>query len=163
VKAVQRALEGVSPADVQTAFRKGQPLKLSIDGATVELGRDMVKADAEMVEGWVGTEEGNTIVLLDSRITPEIAREGVAREITRNLQLLRKTADLQIEERVVVGVAGTGELVQATIAEWRDDIAREVLAIEWRDAVLAAPLASNTAKIADGEIQFSLARAKEPS
>jgi hypothetical protein len=83
----------------------------------------------------------------------------VAREITRNLQLLRKTADLQIEERVVVGVAGSGELVQATIAEWRDDIAREVLAVEWRDAVLEAPLASNTTKIADGEVQLSLARA----
>jgi hypothetical protein len=76
----------------------------------------------------------------------------------RSLQQLRKDADLQIEERVIVGVVGTGELVTATIAEWREEIAKQVLVVEWRDVPLDAPLASHTTKIGDGEVQLTLTR-----
>jgi len=156
VKAVVAALEATPSDKVQATLGQGLPLTLTVDGADVELPADLVKVDATFADGWVGSEEHNCFVLLDSRITPEIAREGVARELTRNLQMMRKEADLQIDQRIVVGVVGTGELVQASIAEWRQSVAEEVLATEWRDSLLDTPLAAQTVQIADGEVKFTL-------
>ena len=50
-----------------------------------------------------------TQVLLDTRITEELALEGLAREVIRQVQEARKDADLQMEDRIVVYLA-TGEI-----------------------------------------------------
>ena len=44
--------------------------------------------------------EGNMITELDLTLTPELEREGVAREISRFLNQMRKDADFAIEQKV---------------------------------------------------------------
>ena len=54
----------------------------------------------EGLDGDDVTVEGNTIVKMDLEITPELEKEGIAREISRFLNQMRKDADFPVEARV---------------------------------------------------------------
>ncbi|MEW6593183.1 MAG: DUF5915 domain-containing protein, partial [Candidatus Hadarchaeota archaeon] len=63
---------------------------------------------------------------IDTRITPDLKAEGLARELVRRLQMMRKEMDLGMEERVdvVIGVPGEEEL--KLLAGQRSYLSREV-------------------------------------
>ena len=53
------------------------------------------------------------VVVLDLAITPELEREGVARDLARIVQQARKDADLQVTDRIEVVVEAPGDIVSA--------------------------------------------------
>ncbi|MCF8462835.1 MAG: class I tRNA ligase family protein, partial [Rickettsiaceae bacterium] len=53
------------------------------------------------------------IILLDTSITPELFLEGIAKDIIRTIQKMRKEADLNIEDRIVINIAAQGEIFKA--------------------------------------------------
>ncbi|MDR2540567.1 MAG: DUF5915 domain-containing protein [Candidatus Peribacteria bacterium] len=69
-------------------------------------GRQLAEGDYEVVyEGLDGDDvaiDGNTIVKLDLELTPELEREGIAREISRFLNQMRKDADFSVDARVAM-------------------------------------------------------------
>jgi isoleucyl-tRNA synthetase len=79
-------------------------------------------------------EEGGWSVALDLELDDELRREGVARELVRSLNELRKDQGLAIADRVRVQLAGNDAL-QAAFDAHHDWIAEEVLAVEltWGD------------------------------
>lgn len=62
--------------------------------------------------------EGNIIAKLDLQITPELEREGVAREISRFLNQMRKDADFAIEQKVRLTYTTTSEYLRAILKEF---------------------------------------------
>jgi isoleucyl-tRNA synthetase len=56
----------------------------------------------EASEGWAAAEDGGYIALVDSRLTPELESEGMAREVVRRLQDLRREAGLELSDRITV-------------------------------------------------------------
>ena len=78
---------------------------------------------------------GFTAIELDARITPELAREGMAREVVRHVQNCRKEAELNMEDRIVLYLGADGKLAEA-IAEHKDYIAAETLVNRWSDVAL---------------------------
>ncbi|MHB8572050.1 MAG: isoleucine--tRNA ligase [Candidatus Dormibacteria bacterium] len=66
-------------------------------------------------------------VTLDTNITAELLNEGIARDVVRHLQVLRKEAGFQIDDRVQVRYRTDGR-VAAAIGEWTAYISQEVLA-----------------------------------
>ena len=104
----------------------------------------LVAADAEHSAPLPG---GEGVVVLDTAVTPELAAEGLARDVVRVVQQARRDADLDISDRIVVlGVGlrgGPGGGVGSP-----GFVAREVLA----DAVdFADGLAGFTGEVGDGE------------
>jgi isoleucyl-tRNA synthetase len=71
--------------------------------------------------------ESGLVVALDTTITPALEREGLAREIVRRVQELRKQADYDLTDRILVQYKAEGALAEA-IDAFSDVIAREVLA-----------------------------------
>ena len=67
-------------------------------------------------------------VALSTELTPELVHEGIARDFVRHVQQLRKDADLQIEDRIVIQVANVGADVTQALEQWRDYILTETLA-----------------------------------
>ena len=65
---------------------------------------------------------------LDTKLTPELLAEGLAREVAHRLQGLRKTAGLQVSDRVAASIDGTPALL-AQLAPHRDWLAAEILAV----------------------------------
>ena len=99
---------------------------------TVELqGETFTKEDFLIERGpkddrLIATEAGVT-VLLDTQLTPDLIREGLARELVNRVQKLRKDSGLQISDRIKLGFVADAELA-AAIADHKDYIAGETLA-----------------------------------
>ena len=64
-----------------------------------------------------------------STIDPDLRREGQAREIVHAVQNARKSAGLQVEDRIALELAGDAELIGSADAH-RDYLAGETLAVE---------------------------------
>jgi isoleucyl-tRNA synthetase len=113
------------------AFARGE--SASVGG--VPLGPDDVDLSQEVREGWGVASEGGLTVALDLDLTPELRREGVARELVRLVQEARKAAGLEVSDRIVLGVETSGE-VAAALAAHREHLASETLAREVRDGAI---------------------------
>jgi isoleucyl-tRNA synthetase len=82
-------------------------------------------------EGFEAVDDGRFVVAIDTRITEELAREGLARDVVRHLQNVRKELGFEVSDRIVVRFStDDGELAR-TLAEHGETIAREVLAEEF--------------------------------
>jgi isoleucyl-tRNA synthetase len=68
------------------------------------------------------------VVSLDTEITPELRLEGLARDLVRGIQDLRKQSGFAVDDRIVISYEGDGQLAQALEA-WRDYVAAETLAV----------------------------------
>ncbi|MBS1195561.1 MAG: ileS, partial [Actinobacteria bacterium] len=69
-------------------------------------------------------------VALDTTVTPELAREGLAREVVKAVQARRRSAGLEVSDRIALAWATDSPEVVAAVAEHGDWIAGEVLALE---------------------------------
>lgn len=80
--------------------------------------------------------EGNMIAELDLNLTPELEREGIAREISRFLNQMRKDADFAVEEKVKLTYTTESENLKAIIEEFSDFLQGEALlsSIEEKEA-----------------------------
>lgn len=70
------------------------------------------------------------VVLLETVITPELKREGLMREVIRNVQQARKAAGLEVDDRISLGLVSASADLQAVLAnsELLLTIAQETLA-----------------------------------
>jgi isoleucyl-tRNA synthetase len=84
----------------------------------------LIAADADHSAPLPG---GEGVVVLDTTVTPDLAAEGLARDVVRVVQQARREADLNVSDRVSLVIQaspGAGRAVEA----YRDFIAGEVLA-----------------------------------
>ncbi|MCK5324415.1 MAG: hypothetical protein KAJ57_00325, partial [Woeseiaceae bacterium] len=70
------------------------------------------------------------LTALDTSLNDKLVNEGVAREIVRSIQDARKQAGLEVSDRIVLGVAGSGG-IETALGEHRDYIMTETLATTW--------------------------------
>jgi isoleucyl-tRNA synthetase len=99
------------------------------DGSAVTLEPDQVELAQEVMSGWGVASENGVTVALELEVSPALRLEGIARDLIRAIQDLRKAAGLQVSDRIVVGVEATGPVAEALEAQ-RDEIAAETLAVE---------------------------------
>ena len=97
------------------------------EGAPVPIGPDDVQLTHDVRSGLGVASEGGVTVALELEITPELRREGLARELVRMIQDARKEAGLQVTDRIVLGVETSGEPAEA-LAAHGEEIAAETLA-----------------------------------
>jgi isoleucyl-tRNA synthetase len=108
----------------------GEMVTLTLEGgSTVTLQPDQVDVAQEVMSGWGVASESGVTVALELEIPAELRREGVARDLIRAIQDLRKAAGLHVSDRIVVGVEARGPVAGALEAH-RDEIAAETLAVE---------------------------------
>jgi isoleucyl-tRNA synthetase len=81
----------------------------------------------EDMPGWLVANEGNVTVALDMEVTPELEREGIARELVNRIQNIRKSSGYEITDRITVQIERRAE-VDAAVEEFSDYIANQVLA-----------------------------------
>lgn len=122
-----------SEGEAQVKVR--QPLaRLTYDGARLDPFYEMIIAEEVNVKQVDNTAEGSGSVMLDKSITPELKREGLMREVVRNVQSARKQAGLQIDDRIVLGITVDDSELRQAIEEHRDAICAETLAVRLEDS-----------------------------
>ena len=127
---VKAALEQADGSALQRALDAGQ----TIEVAGVELSRDDVELRATRHSSFALAEDGGWAVALDLDLDDDLRREGLARELVRALNELRKERGLAIADRVRLTLSGP-DAVGAALAAHGPWIAGEVLAVEllWVD------------------------------
>jgi len=127
VGAIRNALGQADPAEVVRAMRAGQPVVLgSADGEFTLVGGEVL-VTVESAEGWSAAEESGYAALVDITIDEALHLEGVARELVRRIQDLRREAALDVSDRIFVAWKGD-TLVGRAFEVHREYIAGEVLA-----------------------------------
>jgi isoleucyl-tRNA synthetase len=96
-------------------------------------------------------------VELDLNVTPELKREGMMREVIRNVQSARKAAGLQVDDRIHLCLQTDSKELQQAIEEHADTITSETLATGLVDAPQGQ--FSQTAKVEGQELSVSLSKA----
>jgi isoleucyl-tRNA synthetase len=111
------------------ALAGGHSVTLQTASGPVELAPTEVELSQQTTGGWGMASEGGLTVALDLKITPELAKEGLARELVRLIQDARKAAGLDVVDRIELTVEASGS-VRDAVAAHRDWIAGEVLATD---------------------------------
>ncbi len=123
------AIAALDPARVAAALRDGGEIGISVDGREHTLRAEDLLLSMRAPDGYSVEREGAHAVALDLTIDEDLRREGRAREIVHAVQNARKTAGLQIEDRIELALDGDPALLDTARAH-RDYLAGETLAVE---------------------------------
>ncbi|MGH2765180.1 MAG: isoleucine--tRNA ligase [Actinomycetota bacterium] len=127
VKEVAASL-GADDGSLAAALARGEPVTVETPSGPVGLSPDDVDLSQDTIGGWGVASDGRLTVALDLDVTPDLEREGLAREVVRLVQDARKSAGLEVTDRIELRLDAEGPVAEAVDAhgEW---IAGEVLAV----------------------------------
>ena len=125
ISAVLKELDGVAAV---TGFEQGEALRFTVEGTEVALEKDDVLIEAVQRPGLATLEERGLTVALSTVLTPELVREGYAREIISKLQTMRKDAGFEVTDRIAVSF-DSGLAVTEAVEAFRDMVMEVVLAL----------------------------------
>ena len=126
---IKQALTDIDGTAAMKELRGNGVLKLDINGNDVELTEEDLLIETAQTEGYVSESDGETSVVLDTNLTPELIEEGFVREIISKIQTMRKEADFEVMDRIKVTYEGS-EKAEAVFEKNNTLIAGEVLADE---------------------------------
>jgi isoleucyl-tRNA synthetase len=122
------AVAALEPSHVAAALREGRLVGISVDGHDHELGPDDLLLAISPLEGYQLEREGSHAVALELELDDELVREGLAREIVHAVQNARRTAGLEVADRIELTLGGDDELLEAARA-FEPHLAGETLAV----------------------------------
>lgn len=133
--------------------RRNEIAKAVAAGQTVEVAGKALSPDELLVagrekEGFASAEENGAVVIVSTELTPELVREGLAREIVHRIQNLRKEAGFEIADRIRTYVSGSPEIA-AVVEEHGEYVRQETLSVE----VVVGADAPSGAQVEVGEIE----------
>src|ERR1051325_295041 len=131
--AIQKAILAMRAEEAAHTLLEGRPLRVQVDGQSYEVLPEEVEVKALAKEGFAVAEEGPYVAALVTELTPELIQEGLAREFVRRVQDLRKSADLDVADRIELFIEASPGLRSAVEAH-RDYITTETLASELKFA-----------------------------
>src|SRR5665648_30457 len=120
------AVSALPAAELAAKVSAGQTVTVELGGEEQVLAPEDLVVDSEQRENYAVEQEGDMTVALDTTVTPELAREGLARELLHHVQNTRKAAGLEIEDRIHLALEGPQQ-VAAVIAEYGDWLRQETL------------------------------------
>lgn len=125
MKAAAQKIASLSQEEIQTVL-DGSHLALDVEGTSVELTEEKIIVERIEKAGLKVVNDGTLTVGLDTTVTDELKKEGLARDLVRGIQNLRKEAGLSVTDRIALQVFGDEELARA-FELFSDFIAGETL------------------------------------
>ena len=126
---IRGALADIDGNKAMAELKSEGKLTFNFDGDIVELTEEDLLIDAAQTEGYVSDTQYDVTVVIDTNLTPELIEEGFVRELISKIQTMRKEADFQVTDHIVVSVMDNDKLT-AIVKANEDQIKSEVLADE---------------------------------
>jgi isoleucyl-tRNA synthetase len=137
---------------------RGGAVEYHADGSVtlggVTLAADEVEIQATPRPGTAVADRDGLVVVLDTALTPELRAEGDARELQRAIQDLRKEAELDLDDRIVLWVDG----VTAAVEPYLESVATETLADELRRDAAPDGVPVASVRLEAGDARIALRR-----
>jgi isoleucyl-tRNA synthetase len=131
MKVVAEAITGMSAEDLAAIESAGSA---KIQGFEIALAD--IEILTEDMPGYLTASEGGLTIALDNTLTPELVREGNAREFVNRIQNLRKDSGFDVTDKINIQVQRSDEEWTASLNEFKAYISQEVqaLSLEWVDS-----------------------------
>lgn len=155
--AINAALKSADGTVLAAQVEKKSAVPVSVNGSVIELDHSDVIVEKSYGDDWAAQENMGTVVLLDRRITHELKLEGIARDVVRHVQTLRKEADLNLEDHITLSLLTDGELAEA-IDAFGDYIRKETLADTIATTPLDGALATTDVKLGKQSLAIGLSK-----
>ena len=128
MKSVNETVINMSQEQIAELEKNGN-ITLQVEGVDALIELADVEIFSEDVPGWTVANEGALTVALDVEVTDDLRREGVAREIVKKIQAMRKDSGFDIVDRIVVEIEHN-EATDAAVEQFNGYICNQVLADE---------------------------------
>jgi isoleucyl-tRNA synthetase len=127
--ALAKAITALDPNAAAPGLLAGSPLQVSLDGQEYDILPEEVEVRAQAKEGFAVANDGAYLAALVTDLTPGLVSEGLAREFVRRVQDLRKSAELEVADRIELYVSATPGLREVIEAN-RDYVTTETLTLQ---------------------------------
>jgi isoleucyl-tRNA synthetase len=111
VKSAAAAVSDLDP-DALRRLERGE----AVTQGDYDFAPEDVVVERQVATDWPVASDGPYVVALDPRLSPELLREGVARELINRIQRLRKDAGFEISTRIALAISGDAALCDAAQA-----------------------------------------------
>ncbi len=123
VQQLRAAMGSVDASAAAAELAEGRPVVVELEGGPVELGPDDLELRVKAQPGFAVSRDGAEVVALDLTVDDDLRRRGLAREVVRHVQEMRKTSGLEVSDWIHLHLVGLDDLAPLFAA-----IAGEVLA-----------------------------------
>ncbi|GAA0929556.1 isoleucine--tRNA ligase [Virgisporangium aurantiacum] len=127
VQSVARAIADADAASLKNELTGGAAT-VTVDGEKIILDADDVIVTETPREGWAVAADAGASLALDLRLTPELRRAGLAREVIRLIQDARRSTGLDVTDRIDLRYETSDAEVAEALTEHGDRVAEDVLA-----------------------------------
>jgi isoleucyl-tRNA synthetase len=131
VKGVAASLATVEAHEFVARIEADGSAGLDVDGETIMVEAADLDIRVQGREGFSLAQDGPYGVALDLKLDADLIAEGIAREVVREIQELRKNSGLAVEDRIMLWLDTSDDTVREGLEEHRDLIAAEVLATQF--------------------------------
>ncbi len=107
---IQKALAALDGNAAMDELNAEGVLKFDVDGVAVELSKEDLLIEMAQKEGYVSQEDNRMTVVLDTNLTEELVEEGFVYEIISKIQTMRKDADFEVMDHILVSLNGNEKL-----------------------------------------------------
>lgn len=126
--AIRKAILDLDPEPNALLLLRNMPVQVIIDGTVFDILPEEVEVRSMAKEGYAVATEGAYLAALVTELTPDLEKEGLAREFVRRVQDLRKTADFEIADRIHLTYQASHNLSEA-VKQFADYIKGETLTL----------------------------------
>lgn len=127
MKNVNAAVQAMTQQQISQLEHDGSILLTLASGDTANVELADVEIFSQDIPGWSVANEGTLTVALDLEISEDLRLEGVARELVRSIQSLRKESGFEITDRIHVTIPASDDNVRC-LEQFKQYIAQQVLA-----------------------------------
>jgi isoleucyl-tRNA synthetase len=124
---IRQALTELDGNAAMEKLKSEEKLTFDFDGDIVELTEEDLLIDMTKKEGYVSENDNRITVVLDTNLTEELIEEGYVREIISKIQTMRKEADFEVTDKIIVYVTGN-EKIQTILEKNKAVVTTEVMA-----------------------------------
>ena len=162
-KAIQAALRNGEQDFVRPFAERllaGDDITLELNGASFEIRNEEceVKVTVETPAGAV--EDSGYVVALDMQLTSDLVEEGLARELIRRVQNLRKTADFALDDRIEIVYCDASSTIDAVMQLFSGYISQETLADSLTPGDIADDFVSESLDLKGEALTIGVRRAR---
>ncbi len=129
---IRAALAAGNAYEAAQHIQAGEPVEVAVDGEVVALLPEELEVRLTPRAGYAVVEEGGYVAAVSTELTPALIKEGLARELVRRIQTMRKDADFRIQDTIVVYYQA-GDALKDVMQSFADYIRQETLATELRE------------------------------
>ena len=154
---LRKELEKLDSAVAKAQLDSGEVVIVMLGRETVELAAADLLVNSQPSAGLAVAAEKGVTVVLDTAITPELKAEGLARELVRRIQDLRKKAGFNIEDRIQTFYQAEGELA-AVFRDWEAYIKAETLSVQLSAGPVPAGAFAEEQKVEGFQVTLAVER-----